>query len=68
MDDLESWRNRGLRDPADIIEASEARAMKRTHGCWACCRRPMLVGGNGTCRNQGERPGCGFNHDPEVTA
>lgn len=62
---LEAWRNRGTRDPAEIIEADEARRAKRRWGCMACSRRPALMGGNGKCRQGRKAPGCGFDHDGE---
>lgn len=60
MNELESWRNRGVRDPLDIIIAQEQRRAKREQGCFGCAKRPVQLGGTGECNKNRKTHGCGF--------
>lgn len=45
------------RDPADIVELQELRALRQRHGCSACALRGAEVLGKRLCGVPGRQPG-----------
>lgn len=61
MAELEAWRNRGNRDPLEIVSADQQRQLKKNKGCFACDKRQVGQGGDGRCKKKFKfGHGCGF--------